>query len=170
MRLGLNVGSGQRPFSSTKEVRWINIDAVEKWNPDLICDGAHLPYSNNSVDFVVLHHVLEHFGCGEGQGMVQEAHRVLRPGGSLLVFLPDLEILAVNWLDGRVDTQIYLTNLYGAYMGFPEDRHKWGYDSDHLRDFLKRYRWATVTSYDWRPIPGINVANDWWILSLEAVK
>lgn len=170
MRLGLNIGSGQRPFFNTKEVKWINVDAVEKWQPDLVCDGAHLPYSNNSVDYVVLHHVLEHFGCGEGDGLLREGHRVLRPGGSLLVFVPDLETLAVNWLDGRIDTQLYLTNLYGAYMGYPEDRHKWGYNDEHLQAFLERHRWATITGYDWRPIPGMNAAKDWWILAVEAIK
>lgn len=174
MKTGLNVGSGQRPFSSMPEIEWINVDSVEHEGmpkPDLVCDGASLPFLTDSVHLVVLHHVLEHFGCGEGLGLVREAHRVLEPGGSLLVFVPDLRALAERWLAGGLSTQIYATNLYGAYMGHEEDRHKWGFDGRSLHEFLTQSaKWQAIGPFDWRTIPGADIAKDFWILGAECFR
>lgn len=173
MKVGINCGSGQRPFTSTPEVKWINVDSVAHEGmpePDLVCNGAHLPYATESVDYFVLHHVLEHFGCGEGEGLLREAYRVLRPGGSLLVFVPNLRALAGRWLGHEMDTQLFMTNVYGAYMGHEEDRHKWGFDPDHLCELiLKCGRWD-MRWFNGREISGAAIAMDWWILSVEAVR
>jgi len=171
MKLGLNVGSGQRPFASTAEVKWVNVDSVAKWNPDILCDGAKLPYYESEIDYFVLHHVLEHFGCGEAAGLIREAHRVLKPGGSLIVCVPDMIGLAHMWKMGKISTQIYMTNVYGAYMGSEEDRHKWGYIYDSLAQFIAESSlFQDVQQFDFRPIPGADIARDWWILGMEARK
>lgn len=174
--IGINVGSGQRPFDQKQG--WHNVDAVVRPDmprPDIVCDGANLPFNDGYADYVVLHHVLEHFGCGEGEKLIEEAYRVLRFGGSLLVFVPDLRRLANLWLSEGISTQIYATNLYGAYMGHEEDRHKWGYDKDSLREFLCKYpfetTWGWVEEFNWRTIPGADIArDDRWILGMEAYK
>jgi predicted SAM-dependent methyltransferase len=179
MKIGLNVGSGQRPFKSTGDLKWYNIDSQQRWVPDICCSGDSLVtefgehWPDDTCDYVVLHHVLEHFGCGEGAGLVKEAHRVLRPGGSLLVFVPDLKELAQGWFAGKISTQIYMTNIYGAYMGSEDDRHKWGFDAESLGMFLNYA--AGVDWSDLRYVPpvipqGADVAHDWWILEMECVK
>jgi len=174
MKLGFNIGSGPRPFFTNSEVEWINVDKVlhpAMPVPDLLSDGADLPHPDGAADYVVLHHVLEHFGCGEAAGLVREAHRVLKPNGSLLVFVPDLRALAERWLVKGLSTQIYVTSLYGAYMGHEEDRHKWGFDFGSLHEFLtQNASWTTVLPFDWRPISGADLARDWWILGVECVR
>ena len=174
-KLAINCGSGQRPFESVfPEIRWINVDKVSREGsvPDIRCDGAHLPYEDAMADYFVLHHVLEHFGCGEAQGLIAEAYRVLKPGGSLLVFVPNMRALAIQWLEGNMDTQNYMTNVYGAFMGNEEDRHKWGYDPVSLTLFLFQddARFSKIKPFDWREIPGSSFARDWWILGRECVK
>lgn len=172
MKLGANVGSGQRRFTSTEEVEWINIDKVARpgLEPDVTCDGGSLPYPTSHFDYVVLHHVLEHFGCGEGNELIDECYRVLKPGGSFLVFVPNLRPMAERWLQGQFDTQLFMTSLYGAYMGNDEDRHKWGYDSCSLTESLKRLPWDNVGFFNGRSIPGADIAQDWWILGTECIR
>lgn len=172
MKIALNVGSGQRRFASTDEVDWINIDSVTRpgCEPDILCDGTDLPYETGTVDYVVLHHVLEHFGCGEADSMIDEAYRVLKQDGSLLVFVPNVRAMCERYLMGQFDTQLFLTSLYGAYMGHDEDRHKWGYDSLTLMDSMKRLPWEKVSYFNGRQIPGADIAQDWWILGAECVR
>lgn len=173
VKLSLNVGSGQRPFTSTPEMCWFNIDSVDRegQQTDMICDGSDVPFAAGSVDYVVLHHVCEHGHCNEATGMVQEAHRVLRPGGSLLVFVPDLRMLADRWLSGQLTTQIYMTSIYGAYMGNDADCHHWGFDRDSLHEFLSRAsQWSEVKLFDWRELEGASIARDFWIAGMECVR
>ena len=175
MMRGLNVGAGQRPFSNVPEViEWANVDKV--WHkgmpePDLICDGAHLPFGGSQADYFVLNHVYEHEGLGEGDGLIQEAWRVLKPGGSLIVTVPDLRELAKGLIQGRLDTITYAITLYGAFMGHEEDRHKFGYDYNLLAECLQKCSpWREVKKFDWREIPGSSIPKDWWIAGVECVK
>lgn len=172
---GLNVGSGQRPFVNVPGIiEWCNVDKVAHEGmpaPDLIADGANLPFPDESADYFVLSHTAEHFGCGESGGLIKEAYRVLKFGGSLIVTVPDMRELAIGWLGGKIDTQIYLTCVYGAYMGHPEDRHAWGFDRDHLIKFLVNCAaWRSVKDHDWENIPGMDLARDWWILGVRCIK
>ena len=169
---GLNLGSGQRPFRSADGVEWTNVDAQARWNPDLVARAESLPgIADASVDFVVAHHVLEHYGCGESAGLVREAFRVLRPWGSFIVCVPDARELARGWLQGRLSDQVYFTNVYGAFMTDDADRHKWGFTPATLREsLLSAAPWRAVVEFDFRAIPGADLARDWWILALEAIR
>lgn len=163
----LNLGSGQRPFQPP----WLNVDAQETFHPDMVLDLKQpWPWNDASAEMIVFHHCWEHEGCGEAMHFQQEAYRVLRPGGSLLVFVPDMRALAQRWLMGLITTQVFMTNVYGAYMGSEHDRHKWSYDQESLRQELKLCNWSHVKPFDWRDIPGMDAARDWWILAIEAIK
>jgi len=212
--IGLNCGSGQRPFGLPRRTPtphnwgcaicglsmelhgdrtrwmnpntnpcehsylpvgsnvWINIDINPRWEPDLIADCNHLSmFHEASVDLVISHHCLEHVGCGEADVFIREAWRVLKPEGSLIVSVPDMRKLATLWLSGELTTQIYMTNVYGAYMGHEEDRHRWGFDSASLSEALRVAPWSQIIQFDWRPTPGANIArDDRWICVLECIK
>jgi predicted SAM-dependent methyltransferase len=165
----LNIGSGQRPFQKP----WINIDKQAVNKPDLICDVGNpldpLPYEDGTVDMIVLHHVLEHYGCGEAQNLLDICHRLLKDGGSLLIFVPDMSELAKMFIRQEITAQIYFTNVYGAYQGHDADRHKWGYDKHSLYGFLMTHGFDPHR-FNWRPIGGADIARDRWILGIEAIK
>ena len=167
--LRLNLGSGQRPFTRPE---WTNVDLNSKWNPDVVADCASMPmFANNSADLIVLHHTLEHYGCGEGADMLRECHRILCPGGSLLVFVPSMLILAHMWIKGQINTQVYMTNVYGAYMDSEADRHRWGFDATTLGSFLQACgAWGSIGPFNWRTIAGADIARADWVLGMEAIK
>ncbi len=170
--IGLNCGSGQRPFDHA--LGWVNIDIQDQYAPDLVMDWNDLSmFETGTVDLVVSHHSLEHVGCGEGDGFIREAYRVLKPGGSLLLFVPDMRALAQRWLVRAISDQIYFTNVYGAYLGNEADRHRWGYTWPSLHATLSKGGFSgrgAIGLFDWRVIPGADIARDWWILGVEAVR
>lgn len=185
--IGVNVGSGQRPFGkigylvlrhsyvphrAAGEMAWVNIDINPRWNPDIVAHWNRLDmFQDSSVDYVVSHHSLEHVGCGEGSAFIHEAYRILKPEGRFIVSVPDMRKLARMWLSGEITTQLYMTNVYGAYMGDEADRHAWGFDPVSLEGQLRIAPWKSVGKFDYRKILGADIArDDRWILCLEAVK
>ncbi len=61
-----------------------------------ICEG--LPFDDGTFDVVYHSHVLEHLSPVDGESLVSECHRVLRPGGVLRMVVPDLERIAELYL------------------------------------------------------------------------
>lgn len=178
MLIGINVGSGQRPFHSTPEVEWINLDRVPDHNPDVLGDAAKLPYPEGYFDYVVSHHCHEHITSEERGCAIREAWRVLKIGGSYIVTVPDMPKVCQMYLnheyseDPAVNTHTFLCNVYGAYTGNQESTHKWGFDSWSLFSELRGHApWSRINIFDWRPIPGADIArDDRWILGVEGVK
>ena len=175
MKQAFNLGSGQRRFESvTGEIEWVNVDIISRppdQVPDIVCDIKDLPakFGHGNADYVVAHHVVEHFGLGEFP--FRECYQLLKPGGSLLVFIPDIRALAVRWLRGEISDYIYGVNLMGAYQGAESDRHRWHYTAPCLWTCLQECaEWQSVGPFNWRDIPGMDAARDWWILATEAVR
>lgn len=166
--LSLNCGSGQRKFGPP----FVNVDINPKWAPDVLADISSMPmFEDASASIIVAHQVIEHVGLGEFDGAMREAHRILCPGGSLIITTPDLRALVKAWITGRINDYIFGVNLYGAYMDDEADRHRWTYHGDSLtRAIQASAPWAAVAPFDWRVIPGAEIARDWWVLGMEAVK
>ena len=172
--IALNIGSGQRPFKPP----WWNYDVQEgKWKlftEEFGCIWQDINYLEHycpgKLDFVCLHHVLEHFGCNEGDSLIQQCHDLLKPSGYLLIFVPNIQALARRYAAHMLDDYTFNVNMYGAYMGDEADRHKWGYSFQSLAEYLSKWKWTKVDLFDWRDIKGANIAKDWWILGMEAVK
>ena len=164
----INIGSGQRKFAG-----WINVDISDKYSPDVLMDGMEYLQSlpADSVEMICLHHNLEHYGCGEADGLLRECHRALRSDGSLLVFVPDMQKLARMWISGEMDTQLFMTNVYGAFHGEEGDRHRWAFTRQSLKATLRGAGFSKVFPFDYRGIEGADIArDDRWILGMEAWK
>lgn len=163
----LNLGSGQRPFPKP----WINIDCQLRWKPDRVADARDLPYNDRSAQVIVLHHMIEHLHLQDAAMVLRESHRVLCPGGSLIVATPDLFQLVRGWLRKDLDDYLFAVNLYGAYMGDEADTHKWIYTRESLTKLMAEAApWRNVGPFNWRQIESSDIARDWWILALEAIR
>lgn len=172
--LRINLGSGQRKFGTT-EYPWVNVDCQPKWEPDICADALATGLPDECAEVVVLHHVLEHFDLCRADDLLRECHRLLQPQGSVIITVPDLRALFNHWVTGRIDDYTLCVNLYGAYMGDPADLHRWGYCAKSLETKLRtvlrtKNNWRVVLPFDFRKIPGADIASAWWILGWEAVK
>ena len=92
----LNIGCGS--YYST-ESTWTNLDFASG-NKHVIAHNLlkGIPFADNSFDFVYHSHVLEHFSKQDGERLIRECYRVLKPGGILRVAIPDLERIARNYI------------------------------------------------------------------------
>jgi predicted SAM-dependent methyltransferase len=124
--LRLNLASGNRP----KSARWVNVDLFAA-HADLRLDLREpLPFADNSVSYIHCEHFFEHLEYpnvwdamgtqleppglpSEALSFLRECRRVLAPGGTLDIGVPDA---------GRELTQ-YPTRHEG---GFPMNDHWWG--------------------------------------------
>lgn len=100
----LNIGCGSY---YSMESTWTNLDFVSR-DKHVIAHNLlkGIPFNDNSFDFVYHSHVLEHFSKQDGERLIQECFRVLKPGGILRVAVPDLETIVRNyilWLDKGIE-------------------------------------------------------------------
>ena len=100
-------------------------------------------FPNGSVSALYSSHTLEHgsFGDGELDDVLMEWKRVLRPGGLLLVSVPDLPTLATMYVDPALSfSQHWMVTrmIYGAQVD-ADDYHKIGFDETLLAYYLQKH-------------------------------
>jgi predicted SAM-dependent methyltransferase len=80
--LRLNLGSGPTPYKG-----WYSVDFDERYKPALLADVSNLPLEDACVDAIFASHILEHFP--HDQDVLGEWNRVLKPGGDIIVAVPN---------------------------------------------------------------------------------
>lgn len=80
----LDLGSGARPYESLFPPRYIGLDVqVNHGRPDALARAEQCPVRSGSIGTVLSTQQLEH--VNDPIEVLAEAHRVLRPGGTLLI-------------------------------------------------------------------------------------
>jgi len=118
----LNLGCG---YKYVKAEEWLNADMMSVGDDVVKCnflDG--IPFESGRFDLVYHSHVLEHFAKADGEKFIAEFFRILKPGGVIRIALPNLEVIAKE----------YLKNLERASSGEP------GANND--------YDWMMLEMYD----------------------
>jgi predicted SAM-dependent methyltransferase len=85
------------------------------------------PFEDNSVEYIFHEHVIEHINYHQGQSMLQECFRILKPGGWMRIATPNLQVLV--GLYGRqssVDDKLYLSEYVRFNSGV------WSSDLSHV--------------------------------------
>jgi len=172
---GIELGPGQHPFEIP--LPGTHVQYVDRWTaqqsgelfPQLAAEAAFVepdvvadfntdrlgPIPECSQDFVIASHVLEHLA--EPIGFLDEIHRVLRPGGVVLILLPDRNQTKDR---GRSPTTIsHLVAEYEARANEVSESHlvEWlqhrgkpfGSTRDEQLQTLERYRKRSIHVHCW---------------------
>lgn len=85
----LNLGCGENILPSAPGLTWVNLDREPREGVDLAHDleVTPLPCSEGEFDFILASHVLEH--VVNYIPLMHELHRILKPGGTLVVKVPE---------------------------------------------------------------------------------
>ncbi len=154
MKTVLHVGCGSKvnkppaEFGAYKEVR---LDCNRMVEPDVVASVVAMPMiPDGTHDGVFASHVLEHLFAHEAAMALAEFFRVLKPGGKVMIQVPDLQTIGGRLACDRADDAVYtsaigyitpLDMLYGhrgsigagnLFMG-----HRYGYTGNVLKKALQ---------------------------------
>lgn len=168
----LNVGCGGRRIPG-----YVGVDAVSRPAADYIAPADKLPFPAGSCDEVMAIHLFEHILPWDAQKALAEWHRVLKPGGRLVLEMPDLEKCCRNILKilaggtvmaGKHPDQAGMWGLFGDdRLRDPYMLHRWGYTFKTIKPKLEAAGFKEITEHPtiYHPI-GRNVRD----FRVEAIK
>lgn len=124
----LNIGCGGRRLPG-----YTGVDVVQRPATDIIAPADKIPLADGCADEVMAIHLVEHLLPWLVPNALKEWHRLLKPGGILVLEMPDIVKACQNLLDGVMRGGKHPNQLsYWAIYG--DDRlrdehmlHKFGY-------------------------------------------
>ncbi|MFM8154853.1 MAG: class I SAM-dependent methyltransferase [Actinomycetes bacterium] len=139
---------------------WTTLDITREC--DLFWDLRRgIPFPDSTVDAVYSSHFFEHLSYAEGQEILREGLRVLKPGGTFSVCVPNARMYIEAYLGIREVPDSYFawkpamnqtTAIdainYVAYMG---GEHKYMFDIDNLLHLLAQAGFVDVQERDFEP-------------------
>jgi predicted SAM-dependent methyltransferase len=177
--LYMNLGSGPRGL---RDDCWINVDGYSDVNVDYMMDFTRKwPFPENSLDGIFCEHVFEHFDYNEGQQLLKQSLRALRPGGTLRIIVPDgrkiLETYCRNPKELLVHRDVETRTPMDAVNSWFRQRyeHQFTYDFETLQEQLKRAGFQDVAEVSFKvgrskPLILDDEKYEWESLYVEATK
>ncbi len=148
--LRLHLGCGKRYIPG-----FVHVDLSDHPHIDHRHDISSLPmFGDATADLIYVCHAFEYFDREEAASVLQEWRRVLRPGGTLRLAVPDFEAMARVY-DETKQLDLIHGPLYGR-MGIrtPDGEriayHKTTYDFESLARVLASAGFRGVRRWDWR--------------------
>lgn len=144
--MGLKVDLG----GCGKDGEWLTINADAGYAhaaPDhvanILASAGHLDaiLAPESVDEMQCLHTLEHLPPWELDATVNYWRKFLKPGGTLKIIVPDVEVIAHYFVQGRISGEAMIGMLYVP----PEwqqkgegEHHRWGFTYETLENLMMR--------------------------------
>lgn len=139
----INLGCGDR-----RREGWVNVD-LRSDVADVVADVSALPFPDGSVDEIWASDIAEHFPRERLPAVVGEWRRVLRPGGTLTLRVPNLLKLAEAIVRHADDPDRFIENVYGGHRWGPDgawDAHHWGWTPQTFARDLKGWGFEVVSN------------------------
>ncbi|MDA3023039.1 MAG: methyltransferase domain-containing protein [Actinomycetota bacterium] len=154
--LWLDIGGGYRSGTNG----WLTVDISNEC--DIYWDlRLGMPFPDNSVSKIYSSHLFEHLTYNEAQVLLGECMRVLKPGGSFSIVVPNAKMYiewytgarevpsdAFGWLPAYNQTTAIDALNYVAYMA---GEHKYMFDQENLLHILRAKGFENVAKREFDP-------------------
>ena len=145
----LHLGCGKRYLEG-----YIHVDLHPHDHVDYVSNIDKLDmFQDEYADLIYASHCVEYFDRDEVIEVLREWKRVLAPGGTLRIAVPNFEALMKVYSDSN-DLNKILGPLYGKW-NIGEDKHiyhKTVYDLESLTVLLKQIGFEQVREWDWKDV------------------
>ena len=123
-----------------------------------------LPFADGSVRYIYSSHTFEHFTATESAAVAKECFRVLAPNGILRIVVPDLELIAREYLSDSspLAAQTFLARMSLSHsihdVIHPGSNHSQMFDGKSLVQLLRDagFERASVSTFKTSVIPEID--------------
>ena len=160
---GVNILKGwfNTDLNPTKEIVFLNVK-------------RRLPFDDRTFDYVFSEHLIEHLNYREGEFLLRECFRILKPSGKIRLATPDLRFLIELCASEKTELQkryitwavdLFLPNIriyqdtFVINNFFQTWGHKFIYDFKTLQDALNRAGFIDVACYNVGESNDINLQN-----------
>lgn len=156
----MNVGAGRHVLDG-----FVNVDVQRSpkaaRDPDVFADCKSIPLPDECADELMAIHLFEHLYYWEAPVALAEWRRLLKPGGLLILEMPDVKKCAANLVrlvDGDDVKSIDSMAMWGLYgdpnTSDPWMNHRWGWTPKTLKGLLKRSGFGQFAEPQtkWHPI------------------
>jgi predicted SAM-dependent methyltransferase len=127
---------------------FINIDIQDNIGADLVCDmrDVYTHFMPESVDLILVSQALEHITKEDAVNVLKSYYQMLKPGGMLIVEVPDCENIDNKLENGEIDIPTKNVLLYGG--DNPYQSHHATYTKDSLTQLFKDSWFKNIFHFD----------------------
>lgn len=182
----IQIGGGKHTLEG-----YLNIDIVPP--ADLVCDLREgIPLDNECSEFIFTEHFFEHVDYPKSsKKIISEFFRILKPGGQIVLGVPDTELVAKNYVSKNMEyydlalstwyknrdclndfnTYVDLLNYHMRDQDDDEkyNPHYWGYDFEKLESLFKNAGFSDIKKWDFDPTIA-NPKREWGSIYVIATK
>jgi len=157
----LNLGCGNKPMPG-----YTNVDVFQGPIVNEVFPFDEIPYTDGSIGAIHSEHALEHVPFRRVEKALKEWSRVLKPGGELLLKIPDFGECCRSYVEAKTkyDRWWYKATIYGiqeSQAGEPDECqvHKSGFSQDEIGEVLERFDFVVgyVKPYDGFRTPSLEI-------------
>lgn len=150
----LQIGSGPTNLQG-----WLGTDISPVAGQVYLDATKAFPFADNTFDYVYSEHMIEHISWQDGLFMLKECQRILKPGGTIRIATPDLEVLiglykpegnalAERYIQWITDNFLNDLNTYKSSFVINNAFRNWGhqflYDGDLLQETMEEAGFTNI--------------------------